>query len=321
MTPGKARHAGGLLAHHCVSGSSAPSLYFNTALVCASPLPCAASRCVSLIVKEVQNNLKTRYRYSAILLRQLVKTDFKLRYQGSVLGYAWSLLRPLLLFLILYVVFVRFLKIGATIPHFPVYLLLGIVIWNFFAEMTAQSLGSIVARGDLIRKINIPRWVIVMSSSLSALINLFLNLLVVVIFLLINHVDLLKTTLLLPLILIEVYIFALGVSLFLAAAYVKYRDVNYIWEVILQAGFYLTPILYPITLITNHTLQKLIFLNPMTQTIQDARYSSITHQTTTISQVYGGGAAKFIPYALSVLVLVLGLAYFRHQSKSFAEEI
>src|SRR6201989_2884942 len=85
------------------------------------------------------------------LLRELVATDFKLRYQGSALGYAWSLLRPLLIFLILYVVFVKFLKLGSGVPHYPVYLLLGIVIWNFFAEMTTQSLGSIVGRGDLIR--------------------------------------------------------------------------------------------------------------------------------------------------------------------------
>src|SRR6266480_304431 len=99
------------------------------------------------------------------LLSELVRTDFKLRYQGSVLGYAWSLLRPLLLFVILYAVFVLALKTGGDIPHFPVYLLLGIVIWNFFLEMTTQSLGSIVSRGDLIRKIRIPRWIIVLSSS------------------------------------------------------------------------------------------------------------------------------------------------------------
>src|SRR5574337_1882641 len=128
------------------------------------------------------------------LIAELVRTDFKLRYQGSLLGYAWSLLRPLLLFLILYIVFVKFLKLGHSIPHFPIYLLLGIVLWNFFNEMTVQSLGSIVGRGDLIRKIRIPRWIIVLSSSISALINLFLNLIVVVIFLLINHVDLLRTS-------------------------------------------------------------------------------------------------------------------------------
>src|ERR1700751_1786848 len=122
------------------------------------------------------------------LLAELVRTDFKLRYQGSILGYAWSLLRPLLLFLILYIVFVKIFPLGKGIPHYPVYLLLGIVIWNFFYEMTAQSLGSIVGRGDLLRKISIPRWVIVFSSSISALINLFLNLLVFILFLLINHV-------------------------------------------------------------------------------------------------------------------------------------
>lgn len=266
-------------------------------------------------------NLKTRYRYSVILLKQLVKTDFKLRYQGSVLGYAWSLLRPLLLFLILYVVFVKFLKIGASVPHFPVYLLLGIVIWNFFNEMTVQSLSSIVARGDLIRKIRIPRWVIVVSSSISALINLFLNLLVVLFFLIINHVDLLQTALWLPLILLEVYIFALGCSLFLSAAFVKYRDVNYIWEVILQAGFYLTPILYPIALITNQTLQKLIFMNPLAQAIQDARYSTITHQSVTIGHVFNGGWYKFIPYVLVVVVFLIGFTYFRSQARSFAENI
>src|SRR3954454_2622557 len=145
------------------------------------------------------------------LLSELVRTDFKLRYQGSALGYAWSLLRPLLLFVILYVVFVKFLKLGVGIPHFPVYLLLGIVIWNFFNEMTVMSLGSIVGRGDLIRKIRIPRWIIVLSSSISALINLFLNMIVVLVFLFVNHVDLLKPTLWLPLIFLEVYIFALGI--------------------------------------------------------------------------------------------------------------
>ncbi|MFO0782038.1 MAG: ABC transporter permease, partial [Candidatus Saccharimonadales bacterium] len=223
------------------------------------------------------------------LLSELVRTDFKLRYQGSVLGYAWSLLRPLFLFAILYVVFVKFLKLGDSIPHFPVYLLLGIVIWNFFNEMTVQSLGSIVGRGDLIRKIKIPRWMIVFSSSISATINLLLNMVVIVVFMVLNHVDLLVTTLWLPLILLEVYLFALGISLFLSAAFVKFRDVGYIWEVILQAGFYMTPILYPLALITNINLQKLIMLNPMAQTIQDARYTTVTHDTITGYQLFDGG--------------------------------
>jgi ABC-2 type transport system permease protein len=214
------------------------------------------------------------------LLSELVRTDFKLRYQGSVLGYAWSLLRPLLIFLILYVVFVRVIPLGKDVPHYPVYLLLGIVIWNFFYEMTVQSLGSIVGRGDLIRKIRIPRWIIVFSSSLSALINLLLNMVVVVILMAFNHVDLLSTT---------------------------------IW----------LPIIYPMTRVGDLQLQKLMLLNPMAQALQDARYATISHDATvvTIGRAFNNGAYRFIPFAIVIAVLVGGVAYFKKQSKDFAENI
>ena len=257
------------------------------------------------------------------LLSELVRTDFKLRYQGSVLGYAWSLLRPLLLFLILYIVFVKFLKIdrGSGIQHFPIYLLLGIVLWNFFNELTFQGLGAIVGRGDLIRKIKIPRWIIILSSSLSALINLALNLMVVGIFMIINQVEIMSSILWLPLILLQIYILSLGLSLFLSAAFVKYRDVSYIWEVLMQAAFYLTPILYPISMITNETFKKLLFMNPMAQAIQDARYVAVSHSTTTIGDVFEGGWYRLVPYAITLLVLVFGVVYFRKESKYFAENI
>lgn len=268
------------------------------------------------------NRLKIIFsKQNRALLAELVRTDFKLRYQGSALGYAWSLLRPLLIFVILYIVFARFLKLGNDIPHYPVYLLLGIVVWNFFTEMTQQSLGSIVGRGDLIRKISIPRWIIVFSSSISALINLGLNLVVVTIFMAINHVDIYRTLLFVPFILLEVYLFALGLSLFFAAAFVKFRDLGYIWEVILQAGFYLTPIIYPLSKITDITLQKIIFMSPMTQAIQDIRYSAITHDTITIHRLFEGGWYGFIPFGIVILVLIGGIAYFKSQAKSFAENI
>jgi len=267
---------------------------------------------------KLQNILNKRNR---ALLRELVVTDFKLRYQGSVLGYAWSLLRPLLLFLILYVVFVKFLRVGGDIPHYPVYLLLGIVMWNFFAEMTSQSLGSIVGRGDLIRKIRIPRWIIVISSSISALINLMLNLIVVAVFMVANNVGLLETSFLLPIILFQVYVFALGVSLFLAALFVKYRDISYIWEVIMQGAFYLTPILYPISIITNEHFRQLLFMNPMAQAIQDARYAVVTHDTLTITHAFHGGPERLIPLAMTVIALIGGILYFRSRAKYFAEEI
>lgn len=257
------------------------------------------------------------------LLAELVRTDFKLRYQGSALGYAWSLLRPLMLFAILYVVFVKFLRLGEAVPHFPVYLLLGLVLWNFFGEMTNLSLNSIVSRGDIIRKIRIPRWIIVISSSLSALINLLLNLLVVAIFAVVNGVDITAQALWLPLILVEIYLFGLGISLFLAAAYVKYRDVSYIWEVIMQGAFYITPILYPMYQITNTTLQKLILLNPMSQALQDARFTVIhpNDKTLTTHLVFNGGWYSYIPFLIVVVALVGGILYFKKEAKYFAENL
>ncbi len=256
------------------------------------------------------------------LLSELVRTDFKLRYQGSVLGYAWSLLRPLMLFGILYVIFALVIKSGAGIPHFPVYLLLGIVIWTFFTDMTTQSLGSIVGRSDLIRKIRIPRWIIVFSSSISALINLGLNLIVVAVVMILNQVPLTSTIIFLPFLLLELYVFALGISLFLSAAFVKYRDIGYIWEVLLQLGFYLTPILYSMTIIP-HRFQKLQLLNPVAQVMQDARYSLITHDSkvVTIWRVFNGGWYALIPLSIVVLALAGGLAYFKSQANSFAENI
>ncbi len=264
---------------------------------------------------------RIQYRYSLILLKQLVITDFKLRYQGSVLGYAWSLLKPLFLFVILYLVFVEGLKLGSDIPHFPIYLLFGIVLWNFFGEMTNQSLGSIVDRGDLIRKIRIPRWIIVLSSSISAVISLCLNLLVVAVFMFFNNVDLTLSAFWLPFIIAEIYLFSLGVSLILAAAFVKFRDVSHIWELVLQAGFYATPIIYSLAVVKNETIQRLMLTNPMAQAIQDARSVLITKETITIAEAFGTGLARLATLLLVVIIFVFGVAYFKRESKHFAENL
>jgi ABC-2 type transport system permease protein len=255
------------------------------------------------------------------LLSELVRTDFKLRYQGSVLGYAWSLLRPLLMFVILYVVFTKFLRIGSDIEHYPVYLLLGIVLWNFFNEMTVQSLSSIVGRGDLIRKIRIPRWIIVFSSSVSALINLVLNLIVIAVFMVIGGVSISIGVLWVPIIILEIYALGLGLSLFLAAAFVRFRDVSYIWDVLLQAGFYLTPVIYPLSVVHSVTLQKLLLLNPMSQAIQDARNVLVTSDTATIWKIFDGGWYALIPLVATAIILIGGLLYFKSQADSFAENI
>lgn len=255
------------------------------------------------------------------LTRELVITDFKLKYQGSILGYLWSLLRPLLLFMILYIVFVKFLKIGNGVPHFPVYLLLGIILWNFFSDLTLQGLTSVVGRADLIRKVKIPRWIIVFSSSISALITFLLNFVVVLGFMVFNHISVSWNVLLLPVYLLEIYVFAAGISLFLSASYVKFRDIGYIWEVILQAGFYLTPIIYPLSRISSISLQKIILLNPVAQIVQDMRYSLVTKDSITVSKVFDNGYYSLIPYIIVLLVFIIGAIHFKKQSKYFAENI
>lgn len=264
--------------------------------------------------------LAQKYRYSLILLRQLVITDFKLRYQGSWLGYLWSLLRPLALFVILYIVFVRFLGIGGEIPHFQIYLLLGIVLWNYFAEVTNGSIGSIVARGDLLRKINFPKYVIVLAGSFSALINLLINFVVVGGFILFSGVDVRWEILWLPLLILELFMFALAVAFFLSALYVKFRDVNYIWEVFMQGAFYATPILYPLTMVSVEAA-RVLMLNPAAQIIQDMRYILITDKTVTIGQLYDNEWMRAIPVGIVLSAVVVAAYYFKKRSRHFAEDV
>ncbi|MEI8338936.1 MAG: ABC transporter permease [bacterium] len=265
--------------------------------------------------------IKQRYRYSYILLKQLVKTDFKLRYQGSVLGYLWSLLRPLLLFLILYIVFDKFLKFGSAIPNYPVYLLLGIVLWNYFVEVTTGSVGAIVGKGDLMRKLNFPKYIIIFAGSMSALINLFLNFVVIGFFMYLSGIALSINGFVLIPVLIELFILSMGLAFFLSALFVKFRDVSYIWEVIIQAAFYATPILYGLSLIPEKAA-KVLILNPMAQIIQDARWALITPKSETIYGVYGGSIFMwFVPIGITLIVSVSGALYFRGRSKYFAEEV
>jgi ABC-2 type transport system permease protein len=202
-----------------------------------------------------------------------------------------------------------------------VYLLLGIILWQFFSDITTQSLGSIVARGDLIRKIRIPRWMIVLTTSVSALINLGLNLLVFGGLMILNQVPVAVSVIWLPIALVEIYVFGVGLALFLSAAYVRFRDISFIWDVCMQAGFYLTPIIYPLSIITNVTVQKLLLLNPVAQAIQDARNVVVTTETITIAEVWGTPAARLIPVAISLVTLIFGVWYFRKYAKTFAEDL
>ncbi len=261
-------------------------------------------------------------RKNHILLKELVKTDFKLRYQGSLLGYLWAVLRPMMLFAILYVVFAKILKMGSEIPHYPVYLLAGTVLWSFFSECTNQGIQAIVARGDLLRKISFPKWIIVVSATVTALINFLINLGVVIIFAIINGVTPNLGWLLVPFIILELYLLSLGISFFLGAINVKYRDISSIWEVFMQALFYAVPVIYPITMVATASplAAKIFLLNPIAQVIQDVRYFLITDQTITTWNYLENRLLYLIPLGLVSLVIILGGIYFRKRSKYFAEE-
>lgn len=269
------------------------------------------------------SRIKQRYTYSARLLRQLVITDFKLRYKGSALGYVWTVLKPLMLFAIMYLVFINFLKFGADEPHFPVQLLLGLIFWNYFVEVTMNGMSAIVGRGDLMRKLSFPRYVIVLAGSFSAIINLGINLCVVLVLVLLNGVQLTWHALLIIPIVIELFAFALGLALLLGALYVKLRDLNYIWEVILQAGIYATPIIYPVSLVMAYSplAAKIAMLNPMAQMIQDARNVVISRDIVTVWHIFDGGIYAYIPIFIVIAVLVVATIYFKKASPNFAEDI
>lgn len=261
-------------------------------------------------------------RKNRILLKELTKTDFKLRYQGSVLGYLWALLRPLMMFAILYVVFSKLLRIGSDIPHYPVYLLCGTTLWSFFTECTQQGMQAIITRGDLLRKISFPKYIVVVSSQLTALINLGINLIVVVIFAMINGVAPTWSWLLIIFPILELYCLSLGIAFLLGSINVKYRDISSIWDVLVQALFYAIPIIYPIQMVASTSViaAKIILLNPIAQCIQDVRYNLITTDTVTTWN-YIFNPSVIIPVLITLVILVLGALTFRRKSKFFAEEI
>ncbi len=263
-------------------------------------------------------------RRNRILLRELVVTDFKLRYQGSVLGYLWSLLKPLMLFAIMFIVFVHFLRFGEGISHFAVSLLLGLVLWTFFIEATSQGMQAIVGRGDLIRKISFPKYIIVISGTISAFINLLLNLVIVFVFMAFDGVDFGWSLLLFPFSVALIYVFALGVAFFLSAAYVKYRDISHIWEVFLQGLFYATPIIYPLQMVIeySHQAAQILMLSPIAVLFQNARAQVVGHENViTANQLFSNPVYIAIPYVIIGATLILATVYFRKNQSKFAESV
>ena len=256
------------------------------------------------------------------ILREMVATDFKVRYQESVLGYLWSLLRPLLMFAILYVLFTYIIPIGKDNPHYGVMLLTGIIMWNFFSETTSMGASSVVNNGDLLRKISIPRYLMVLTSSISALINLAINCIVIIIFALINGIHpSFEWVLIIPII-AELFVFSIGIAFLLSAITVKFRDVTYIWEIFLQGGFYASAIIFPITMVPE-SVRSIFYINPIVQIVQDARnliLGSNIHIDTLWNSV-DSILIKIAPFIIIILFAVLGAWYFKKRSPYFAEDI
>lgn len=253
------------------------------------------------------------------LIRELTITDFKLKYQGSFFGYLWTLAKPMMLFGVLLVVFTKFFKLGGTIPNYPLYLLLGVVLWTFFVEATFSSMSSIVGKGDLIRKVYFPRIILTISASVTALITLLLNLVIVFIFMAFSKVSLSISSPLFLLLLLEFFIFSAGVSLFLASLFVRFRDVLHTWEVGTQVLFYATPIIYPFNLVPEK-FGMILMLSPVAQIIQDSRHILITQESATAYQILPF-PFSVVPYLLPFFVLMTGYWFFQREASKFAEEI
>jgi len=245
------------------------------------------------------------------LIRIMTISELKVKYQSSLLGFTWSLLNPLLIMLVLYFVFSNVFKM--TQNHLALYLLIGIVSWRFFAIGTSAAMASIVGKSSLVTKIYIPRQVLVLSVVLASFISSILEFVVLVPILFIFGVGLSPYILFFPVIHIIFFMMVYGVSLILASLYVYYRDLNQIWDVLIQMGFFLSPIVYPISTVPEKYLPYYM-LNPVTVVIQMYRDILLNHiAPTTANLIFaflvGGG------------IILIGSAIFKRLQRRFAEEM
>jgi ABC-2 type transport system permease protein len=250
----------------------------------------------------------------------LALTDFKLRFFGSVLGYFWQLVRPLLLFGVLYLVFTQFVRLGAGVPFYPVLLLSNIVLFTFLAEATGAAVTSLVDRESLVRKVQFPLLAIPLATVLFAAFNLMLNGLAVLIFAIASGVQARWTWLELPMLLGALAVFVLGLAMLLSALFVRFRDVRPIWEVALQLFFYGTPIIYALEKVhISRTMQELILCNPLAAILQQFRYAVIDPTAPSAAAAAGGAARLAIPAGIIVVVFVLGAWCFNREAPRAAE--
>jgi ABC-2 type transport system permease protein len=250
----------------------------------------------------------------------LAYLDFKLKFFGSVLGYAWQLMRPLMMFAVLYVVFSQILKFGDA-PFYPVVLLSGIVLFSFFSESTNAAVSSIVESEGLVRKIAFPLLAVPLSRVTSLFLTLMLNYLVVLVFALISGVSPTARWLEIPPLLFLLYLVGCSVGTGLSALYVRYRDVRPIWEVVAQVLFYASPVIYPIEFVPDATVQKLILCNPVATIIQQMRHAVIDPSSPSAVDVLGSWEMLAIPLGITVVLGLAGFYAIHRMAGRVAEEL
>jgi ABC-2 type transport system permease protein len=249
-------------------------------------------------------------------------TDYKLTYFGSVLGYVWSLMQPLLFFGVLYVVFAVLINFNNKAKDFPVLLLMNIVLFGFFQQATNTAVPSVVTRENLVRKMHFPRLVIPLSTVTTAGINLLLNMIVVLIFMVAYGVRPRLTWLLLPLLVALLFIFTSGIAMLLSALYVRYRDVAPIWSVTSQALYFASPVFILIESITQRHpwLTRYYLFNPLAMILQEARHWMVGGSPG-VSAYMGGGEWLAVPLGIVAGVCLLGFRVFNRATPRIAEEL
>jgi ABC-2 type transport system permease protein len=254
------------------------------------------------------------------LLYLVSVTEFKKTYFGTVLGYVWSVLRPLLLFAVLLFVFTKIVRLGSGVPHYPELLLMNVVLFGFFSEATQTSVMSVVNQEGVVRKTQFPRLVIPLSVVMTSLFNLAVNLVVVLIFVVAFGVSPEWTWLLFPLIVVALFVFATAVSMLLSSLYVRFRDTAIIWSVFASALFYATPVIYPIEIVPDR-YRDLIMLNPLTPLFEQARKWIIDPSAPGAVSAAGGWTHLLPAIAIFLGTCVLGTWYFNREAPRVAEEL
>ena len=258
------------------------------------------------------------------ITRTLAVMDFKVRFYDSALGYLWTLMKPLLSFGVLYVVFSLIVRIGEGEEYYASMLILGIVMFFFFSEATNKGVTCVLDSETLVRKIHFPRMVIPLSVVLTHTFFVVLNFIAVFVFFWIDGVEGIRLSWLeLPILLLLLFLFTVGVTMILSVVYVVARDLKPIWEVVSQALFYLTPVLFPISLVAeqDERIAHVVMCNPLAAIIQQARHALIDPAQPSAAEAIGGAPRLLIPLAMLIGTFFFGLWLFNRMAPRIAEEL